>query len=281
MSKTDRRDRGALVALWLALTAIVFVAWLSQPSGGSVAHPDTNQIENAQQDDVARLVAAIREFDPWDDTYAQWLMAAFTVVAAGISLAAVVLVNRSLELNRKATEAAVMAADAARDAIGAERAWLTSAGVRNEFHSDVVTPDGVVHDQGIAFATNWVNSGRSPAQKTSVYGDGCVIGIDDPIPRFDPKPHIGDKASAVIGPGMVGHSAPFLVVGPDLQALLSREKRVIIYSQVTYADSFQPEVLRNSESCISLSYRGKQQGRDGTVGDIFDTIPMGSQNTAT
>lgn len=55
---------------------------------------------------------------------------------------------------------------------------------------------------------------------------------------------------------------------------------MIIYSLATYEDFYQPGVVRKSEYCISLSYRGKQQGRDGTIGDIFDTIPMGPQNTA-
>jgi hypothetical protein len=125
MSKTVGRDRGALAALVLALVAVAFVAWASNPDNGSVKQPNTEAIQEGQQGHVERLVSEMTAFKPWEDTFAQWLMAVLSVFATGASIAAVVLVRDSLKLTREATNAAVEANRLTRQIYVAEnRAWI-------------------------------------------------------------------------------------------------------------------------------------------------------------
>lgn len=106
MPGSNQRDRGALVALVAALVAIVLVAFFNQPIEHSTAGQQGKNVEQPQSDDVSRLVSDIREFDPWNDTYAQWLMALFGVAATIISWRAVVYVRDTLRATNKAVKAA-------------------------------------------------------------------------------------------------------------------------------------------------------------------------------
>jgi len=84
-----------------------------------------------------------------EDTAAQWLMAIFGVVATGVSVWAVLLVRDTLEVNRKATAAAVAAANAAHETNeltrAVQRPWLIVqpprigelTPVQNDFVDDV------------------------------------------------------------------------------------------------------------------------------------------------
>jgi len=158
MSDSHRRDRGALVALGLALTAIVLVASLNQPIKQSATSPQSAYVEQSQNDDVSRIVAAIREFNPWDDSYAQWLMAIFGVAATLISYKAVVLVRDTLDLNRRATVAAENAVKETRRIGEAQvRAYLSVIDGHFQIWGDVLFLDVRVR-----------NSGQSPSRHGSV-----------------------------------------------------------------------------------------------------------------
>jgi hypothetical protein len=111
MSGTERRDRGALIALGLAFLAIVclaaIAAWFGNPAYHQVGQPNTEQIP-------AKIVHW-GLFTP-EDTYAQWAMAFFAIVSTAVSIWAVRLVRDTLVLNRQATAAAARAADTAAQA---------------------------------------------------------------------------------------------------------------------------------------------------------------------
>jgi len=88
------------------LAAVVLIAWLGEPSGYRVTQSAHDQIPQAENQDVTNPVAAPREFEPWSDTYAQWLMALFSVVATFVSIWAVRLLRDTLGATRDAVRAA-------------------------------------------------------------------------------------------------------------------------------------------------------------------------------
>lgn len=117
MSDSHRRDRGALVALGLALAAIVCVAWLGQPSDQQITAPHTQGAEYPKEHYGPAEGRWWPEFSA-RDTYAQWIMAGLALVATGASIWAVLLLRDTLAATRQGTSAA---ADAAQQAIEANR----------------------------------------------------------------------------------------------------------------------------------------------------------------
>ena len=103
---------------WPALVAIagIFsVVLLAVVTGSGVSHSVSEHHEgepsNNNNDDVGKLVAAIREFNPWADSYAQWLMMIFAAAATGVSLKAIYLLRDTLNANRESANAAIRASE--------------------------------------------------------------------------------------------------------------------------------------------------------------------------
>ncbi len=111
----DRHDRGALVALIAALIAIVSVAYLNEPSGSIVAGQNSATVQNDAEEDVAQPVPGADDFNFWQDTFPQWVMAMFTIAATGVSILAVVYVRDTLRETRKAVKAAEDAVTVSRE----------------------------------------------------------------------------------------------------------------------------------------------------------------------
>lgn len=128
MSRGNTNTRHALIALGMALLAIVLCAWFSQPEfsqasiNGSTGYAEAKQ---GQSSDGSRTVAAMELFNPWQDSYAQWIVAWVSIAGTAISGIAVLLVFKSLTLNREAVDAAVAANVQSRELFLAEsRPWL-------------------------------------------------------------------------------------------------------------------------------------------------------------
>lgn len=119
MSDSSRQDRGALVALVLILSTVVFLAVLEATTrhygGLEQRGPLPNGAQNPQR---AEPPQGGPEFQLFGDTMAQWLMAIFSIVATGVSWRAVVLVRKTWEETKRTADAAVEANFAA------QRTWL-------------------------------------------------------------------------------------------------------------------------------------------------------------
>lgn len=115
-----------LVVFIAVLIAIVLVAFANKKSDPGIPVDD-------DKSDVSRLVHAIDNFDPWQETYAQWLAVWISAAGAVISWRAVVLVKQTFEVNRGATNAAVAGVEAslqanqlAREQVELQsRAWIS------------------------------------------------------------------------------------------------------------------------------------------------------------
>jgi hypothetical protein len=111
MLPRNKSDRGALVALAIALIAVALIVWLGQPSNEKKSTQNASQIEQSNGDDVTEPVTAVREFNPWEESYAQWLMTLFSFLATGISICALFWLKRTWDQARRSADAAWKAVD--------------------------------------------------------------------------------------------------------------------------------------------------------------------------
>lgn len=119
MLRTSRRDRYSSLVLIAILFAIVAVTWITNsPPENSIEYPTATNAQNGQQDNVTQPVSAV--YNPWRDSYAQWLVAITSLAAVIVSIGAVFLVRDTLRENRKATKAAESAVAEARRASDAQ-----------------------------------------------------------------------------------------------------------------------------------------------------------------
>ena len=102
----DRGDRGALVALTVVVVGAVFASWLGQPSNQQKTEPATSNIYQTEKDNVLQAVSTAEGFDPWRDSYAQWGMAALSLLATGVSGWAIFLLRSTLAETRRTADAA-------------------------------------------------------------------------------------------------------------------------------------------------------------------------------
>lgn len=154
------KDRGALFALGIMLLAIVLLAPLVFVEQVQPPSPPADESPRAGQGRTGG----------WElgDTYAQWIMAVFTVVGAGISFWAVRLVRDTLRETRRTADAAVAAAEESRSAnaiaLADRRAWI---GIDALVQPPViqVTEEGC----SILLQAQLHNYGRVPATNVGCY----------------------------------------------------------------------------------------------------------------
>ena len=164
----DRSDRGALVALGMALLAIFLVSMITEPKQ-QITQTVASQGKQAEQGQDANQDAPTHVSDNdwhvWGDSWAQWLMAVFAVGATLVSLYAVFLLKDTLDANRDAVAEATKANKIAREnAVNDLRPWI--AVMDATLSSDVrVEPNNFRLHCGIKFRLK--NVGKSPA--TMVY----------------------------------------------------------------------------------------------------------------
>ena len=239
-------------------------------NGVSSNEDEKNRQEREREDLIAQQSVA----------EATWVIVRFTFLQFMLSAAGLWALLKSLSLSQKATAAAINAIDVARDAIGIERAWVTFFDVVPETHAALTTGDGVTHQSGIMMYIRWKNSGRSPAIKCIMYGEGRLIGIKEEIPTIVPMPNADVSHGLIIAQNQTSGAIPLTIVGADFDRFINREI-MAVYSKVTYIDVYKPEITRESECCVSVSYRGQILGPNGGRNFTYDIYPRGPQNTAT
>lgn len=267
MSGSHKNQRFAFVALGMALLAIVLASWLSQPADKQKTQQDATTTEYSQEQYGPAEGRWWPEFSA-RDTYAQWVMAALSVVATGFSVWAVFLVRDSLALNRDAVKAA-------RDAIGVERAWLTIS----EFDGGPIMVADVNGESSktIAFRLIWKNTGRSPATNLSVFVSYGIAPHDQPIPFFDAHSHADNFVTRThVG---VGDTISTLrnTIKPEDAVLL---KDFLVYCVVRYSDIYSSAV-RQSEFCGRVTFHQTKYPDKDEVFTEFDLHPVGPQNGLT
>jgi hypothetical protein len=180
----------------------------------------------------------------------------------------------TLRLNRKATNAAVAAAEAA---YGVERAWMS-------FHMHILktidnqwTDDGLVNlGKHFELSLVWRNEGRSPALNCNSRMVWQIVDAADFVPKFHRDT---SEEGAIIGPGRDFSSPPVYFTPEQLAAIVRCEQFLFIYGAVTYNDFFSRE-RRHSEVCFRAMVYSTAPPNQPVIPKI-SLIPAGDQNTAT
>jgi hypothetical protein len=236
----DRGDRGALVALGMMLAAVLVVAVLGagEPPNPEITQTGNHQIPSNQHQHVSETISA---FYPWQDSYAQWLMAFFSVLATGVSFWAVRLVRDTLEQSRSATTAAFQANEISRE-IGRSqtRAYLS-----------VKTIEAQIESGMLVFYATVENSGQTPAKKIRA---DCNLTVDtgeiynvlagkgtgqDHFVRHKPV-FVGESDFVSVGKGL---SIMFLWAHTDMKAdhfdwLLTGKGLQVVDFRITWRDVY-------------------------------------------
>lgn len=138
MSDQHNDERGAGYVLIAALVAVVLIVFIQN---------------------VPEILAAIEGVVAKEDSFTQWLVAGFNGIGVIVSATAVYLVWRTLQANKKATEAAIRVADTAQKSLGDTRE-LARAHVEMEKLSAKFIENG----SAIVVHCEIRNTGQTPAR---------------------------------------------------------------------------------------------------------------------
>lgn len=179
----------------------------------------------------------------------------------------------TLYLTRQANSAAQAAAKVARDALGAERAWMNILGSTAVTMTDSHV-DETFFEKAFGVAIRWQNDGRSPAVKVNLVITHQTVDAENSIPKFDaPIEYI---SSAIVGPGRQ-ISTKIIGITPDqFDALMERKQFMYLYTRIEYEDVFAIGTTRNTEACQLCVFLKKGDGSSFSV----DLSPRGPQNSA-
>lgn len=162
MPRGDRNHRYAIVALGFLLLAVCLLALFDftarHYANQEIIKYQTAYPKNGDTEDYSPIISSLREFDPREDTYAQWIMATFGIFATFASMWAVWLLFLTLRETRRAVDAAESTArETSRIGQAQVRAYLTCAGGTFITRRDM-----------ISLCIRLVNFGQSPAKSCKI-----------------------------------------------------------------------------------------------------------------
>lgn len=237
----SRGDRGAVFAFGLgvgtAIALFFFVwafPWFSDPtqSAGYDCAGDQQCAEQYQNQNDPHFW--VRPFYGWlfaEDSLAQWLMAAFGVVATGVSFWAVIIVRDTLELNRISTDAAVSAVKVTRR-IGEAglRAYVNCRDCEITYLAPDACPTAVL---GIT------NDGETPASNVIVFARA------DLFPWPETRNEVIFVSSDKSTVGLIGdqiYPRDVIMRKPvsqqDINAYYNGEKALFVSIEIVFVDIF-------------------------------------------
>jgi hypothetical protein len=245
---------------------------------------DSADVERVKQREAQ---TAIRE---WRDLDAQESMAASTkqlltiswwqlfLGVAGTLVAAVGTggLVYSLILNKRATAAAIAAVDAARDALGAERAWVMMIGQTAYSSPDAFTDAGRTEQIGIAL--RWRNDGRSPALNMKAHMQLSVTASPDTLPDLSPHDAKDGEQGSVLGPGSEVATGPAYLHRHLFDQLLRHERALYVYGRVEYIDTFRQDLQRVTEGLYLVEINMVADA--GYLRPHFSLAPRGQKHVA-
>jgi hypothetical protein len=167
----------------------------------------------------------------------------------------------------------------AREAIGADRAWLCPiAPAHGKIHNARVFSKSI--KDGLFINMQWRNVGNSPAISVNSKTTFKIVKIREHIPQFNIEFPILSEAICAQGASFTTNTI-YLDDHQTIQ-IMSGSYKVILYSKTVYRDVFNNKgITRFSETCVSIVYLGGSATTDGKVSENWDITVVGPQNTAT
>ncbi|WP_159392807.1 hypothetical protein [Methylobacterium sp. C1] len=204
----------------------------------------------------------------------------WTRIQTGGALVGLVLVLATLGVTAWTGKAASIAAQAAVDAVGAERAWMTFEGIQPATMLNAPIGNGKIEPKIYGIAIQWKNTGRSPSIKNGITSNIQYIGKNDEIPFFENN--IKEEfRSGTIGPGRTVITS-FFWLPPDIwESFAEGNIDIVAWSSVKYATTFNRSRICETEVTLRISYDGFRTGENGSSSPNYATHVMGPQNDAT
>ncbi|WP_125901065.1 hypothetical protein [Methylobacterium indicum] len=201
----------------------------------------------------------------------QYNLAQTVIGALGVAFVVV-----TLGFTARANKAAAIAAQAAMDAVGAERAWLSFMNI-NIAPTRNTEIYGKIHEETITFNIAWINSGRSPAINVNTSIISSVLDLDAKLPHKDLE---APSTGGVVGPGISVLSPEVAIYGNDLALFKQRKKKFVIWSKATYETTYHKGIVRQTECCVEIIFNGMKAKDDGSFEPRFMIMQAGYFNTA-
>lgn len=201
----------------------------------------------------------------------QYALAQTVVGALGVAFVMV-----TLGFTARANKAAAIAAQAAMDAVGAERAWIFPDNFPTGF-SENAGVDGVMRGKTFMVAVSWKNGGRSPAIKAGAHIAKKVGRPGAGVPIFE-EPS-SDRAG-IVGPDHSVQSGWVAIYGDDLERFMRGDLAIFVYSRFTYSTTFAPDQKYYSDVCVCMICNGKMLDDSGFDRPNIETQIVGPQNIA-
>lgn len=231
--------------------------------------PEESEAAHRASNEKADTDRKLADFTGKLAEYTRWLVIATTLlVIATIALGILGFrqgrdTRAALRISRRAAKAAADSAQAARDIVGTERAWLLNSGFETHLGSNV-TVDHVKFENGLMIIPTFKNDGRSPAIEVECLRLFKVQPINSAVPIFDIDWPL-DTGKGAVGPlGTFG--GPFAFVGDaELTKILNQESAVFLYCAVRYKDIFDDTKLRMSATTFEITRFGDKRDSSGNL----------------
>lgn len=238
-----------------------------RPVKAEIYEPDCRQPKSQPDADLCtqRRVADAAE------NALQYALAQTLIGALGVAFVVV-----TLGFTARANKAAAIAAQAAVDSVGAERAWMFPDGFPHAF-SNQTTVHGVFYQNAFMIAVSWRNGGRSPSIRTSSSISHKVVNNGDTVPEFDATV---DENEGIVGPNFSIKSGWTAIGGQELDDFLNQGAALYVYSRVSYSTTFFPHSKVYSEICAKLLRNGDSVNEQGQRQPNIEIQVIGPQNTA-
>lgn len=272
MFKFDRDGNialGLVVGVLATVLFFVYVPYFNKDSDDEYSHASNHSVEQGQPSDINRLVTALERFDPWDDTYAQWLMAAFSIAATVASIYAVKLLRDTLKATRKAVKSSNKAVAVTRRIGEAQVRAYVHASIP-EFQWD--KPPVGEEFGGVKVSYEWENKGQSPALEF-----GGVVSVEflapeeigSPIAKFETVGFEVPLGFSIITPQGTKRIGK-VTIGSDTIKKWSADPEaciMVVYSAVTYKDVFGR--VWHSECCSEIIQEYDSKGQPQLTGKAY------------
>lgn len=231
----------------------------SEPS--SAAHDGKDQSgENAEPQEPPGISGDNGIWGVWGDTLAQWAMAVFGAAATGISVAALILVRKTLKATHRTlreagrtTRAAVRAAVAAEESVVAAREGnqrqLRAYVARSDFGWTAPTKErpGIIR-------IRWRNCGATPARRcrARVRLDWTMQSLPDDFDYPSDMPESPFTKETALAPGLESGIDALLPMAA-VEEVARKERTLFLWSWFEYNDIFQGTPRRRSETCVRIT----------------------------
>lgn len=242
-----------------------------QPSTQQSEFAEASDQENEESQQIVGWWPWLSSFVDPEDTLAQWIMAAFAALATGISVLAVVLLDRTL----KATRDAIRASE--ENSNKTIRPWILADGAEFQETENTIV-DGIRHDRVLGFNLKWKNFGQTPGIESDVLIRFVLVPFGADLPEFESVQHLGTNS---VAPNFPIGGVRKGIFGDDLERFKRRESQIILYGRADYREPSGSKPSRFSEVVYRCTYVDENVDRYGNRSVTVYMALEGAQNRVT